>query len=168
MNTPPETRAGKSPGQRPMRLLFLCTGNTCRSPLAESIAREEAGRRGSDVECRSAGTFAWGGQPAAANAIRVARDHGLDLGSHRSRALDAELLDTTDLVLGMDESHVEVARVLAPTVVAELITDALPPGHREHGRPVQDPIGGSVGVYAETYELLAEAIRGVFDRLEGQ
>jgi protein-tyrosine-phosphatase len=151
-----------------MRLLFLCTGNTCRSPLAEVIGREEARRRGADVECRSAGTFAWGGQPAAANAVRVAEEHGLDLGPHRSQALDGELLAHTDLVLGMDQSHVEVARILDPAAKASLITEALPVDHPEHGRPVNDPIGGDRAVYAGTYELLADAIRGVFDRLEGQ
>jgi len=164
----PPPLSPRSPQERPRRLLFLCTGNTCRSPLAELIGREEARRRGIEVECRSAGTFAWGGQPAAANAIRLAEDHGLDLGIHRSQALDGELLATTDLVFGMDEAHMEVARFLDPTVRAQLITEALPADHPEHGRPVSDPIGGDRAVYAETYELLVDAIRGVFDRLEGQ
>lgn len=150
----------------PRKLLFVCSGNTCRSPLAEAIARAEAGRRGlADVECRSAGTFAWDGQPAAANGILVGRERGLDLETHRSRELDPGLLAWADLVLAMDASHAQAARRLSPTVKTELVTDSLPRGHPSRGRSVADPIGGDADVYRVTAELLEEAIRGLFDRI---
>ncbi len=154
------------PSAAPRKLLFVCSGNTCRSPLAEAIARAEGRRRGIDgIECRSAGTFAWGDQPAAANGILVGRERGLDLEGHRSRELDQALLSWADVVLGMDESHLQAVRRLNPAVRAELLTDSLPSEHDCHGRSVADPIGGDREVYLATFELLEEAIRGLLNRI---
>lgn len=160
-----ETALGEA--ERPRRLLFVCTGNTCRSPMAEAIARSEARERGlAEVESRSAGTFAWAGQPASSLGILVARDRGLDLGGHVSTELNAEALAWADLVLGMDRGHVESARRLLPGVRAELLTEGLPAGHAEQGRPVPDPIGGERETYEATFDLLDAAVKALFDRLE--
>ncbi|MEO7367810.1 MAG: hypothetical protein ABIZ36_07625, partial [Gemmatimonadaceae bacterium] len=79
--------------QRVMRLLFVCTGNTCRSPLAEAIARRLADERGIyDVTVGSAGTSAWPDAPASDGALLVAMEHGLDLGDHRARVLSPEIV----------------------------------------------------------------------------
>lgn len=165
---PAREAAGEElPRGRPRRLLFVCTGNTCRSPMAEAIARAEARERGFDgVECRSAGTFGFRGEPPSEMAEIVARGRGLDLGTHRSSPLVPELVAWADLVLGMGRSHVEIARELDPGARVELVTSFLREDHPFHEAPVTDPMGGTLEDYEETFDLLREAVRALFDRLE--
>lgn len=150
-----------------MNLLFVCTGNTCRSPAAEVLARAEADRRGiSGVSTASAGTFAYPDQPAAAVSIAVAAARGLDLESHRSRELSLELVEWADHVFVMTESHGRGVRDVVPGTAVRLVTDSLPGDDPRRGRGVPDPFGGDREVYEETYLELQEAIGALFDRLE--
>ena len=90
------------------RVLFLCTGNTCRSPLAEVFAAENTSAPG--VIFESAGLQVSGPCPASAGSLQVAAKLGLDLSGHHSRALTEGLLDDTAWVIGMTRSHVAIFR----------------------------------------------------------
>ncbi len=91
-----------------MRLLFVCTGNTCRSPLAEAIARKVAVERGlGDVEVASAGTSAWDGAPASDGALLVGMERRLDLSGHRAQSLTRRLVEASDLILAMGPHHLD-------------------------------------------------------------
>lgn len=147
-----------------MRLLFICTGNTCRSPLAEALARREAIERGwSDVEVTSAGTSAWDGAPASDGALLVALERGLDLSQHRSQQLSRELIDTHDVILAMGPHHLERAEALGGEGKAHLLTGFASGAGR--GRAISDPFGGDLEQYRATFAELQEEIRRVFDRL---
>lgn len=149
-----------------MNLLFVCTGNICRSPLAEVIAQAEADARGwADVCCASAGTFAFPGRPASGPGIAVAAAHGLDLAAHASRELSLELLEWADLVIGMEASHAGAAARLAPDAAVRVMTDFLPADDDWRGGGVPDPYGGDIGTYEATRKLLTRAMRGLFDAL---
>ena len=149
-----------------MNLLFVCTGNICRSPLAEVIARAEADSRGwAEVSCASAGTFAFPGQPASGPGVAVAAAHGLDLAAHASRELSLELLEWADVIIGMEASHAGAAARLAPDAAVHVMTDFLPADHERSGGGVPDPYGGDLATYEATRALLTLAMRGLFDAL---
>lgn len=152
-----------------MNLLFVCTGNTCRSPLAEVIARAEAGARAwSEASCASAGTFALPGQPAAGPGIAVAAAHGLDLSEHASRELSLELLEWADVIVGMEASHARAASRWEPCADVRLMTDFLCENEERSGGGVPDPYGGDLETYEATWDLLTRAMRGLFDALEAE
>jgi protein-tyrosine-phosphatase len=149
-----------------MNLLFVCTGNTCRSPAAEVLARAEAERRGlSDVVTASAGTHAFEAQAAAPVSVAVASARGLDLAGHRSRELSLELAEWADHIFVMTRSHAIGVEAVVPGARPLLLTEALPDDHPRHGAGIADPFGGDREVYEDTYAELEEAIASLFDRL---
>lgn len=145
-----------------MHLLFVCTGNTCRSPLAEAIARRMIADRGiPDLTVASAGTSAWADAPASDGALLVALEHGIDLGDHRSRPLAQELVSSASIILTMGPHHLDRAEALGGTGKSWLLTDfaiGTP-------RPVSDPFGGDLEVYRATFVELEHAIGAVLDRI---
>lgn len=146
-------------------LVFVCTGNTCRSPLAEALARRELERRGwRHVEVVSAGLAAGEGDPASAHAVAVAARHGLDLSAHRSRPLTPELVEWADLVLAMSPSHVYALDRGGAGEKVSLLGD-FAAGGDGGGAPVRDPFGGDEEAYEDTFRELEPLVRAVFDRL---
>jgi protein-tyrosine-phosphatase len=150
------------------RILFVCTGNTCRSPMAEAIARDRLRAMGWDhVEVTSAGTSSFGSSPASEGALSVAGKRGLDLSEHRSRPLTADLLHGVDLVLAMTPGHLMRVVELGGGGSAALLTSfaAGEDGEDEAGA-VPDPFGGPEDVYEETYRRLESLVERVLSRLE--
>jgi protein-tyrosine-phosphatase len=89
----------------PHRLLFVCTANICRSPIAEAIARQYGQQRGWAVEVASAGTHAMAGEPAAPNSVKVCREVGADCSAHASQPVTPELVEWADRILVMEMRH---------------------------------------------------------------
>ena len=147
-----------------MRILFVCTGNTCRSALAEALARKVIIERGlADVEIQSAGTSAWDGAPASDGALLVGMERGLDLSPHRSQTLSRERVGDADLVLAMGPHHLERIEALGGGGRSYLLTDFASRG--SSARPVNDPIGGELEMYRATADELEQEVRRVFDRI---
>lgn len=157
----------ESPPTEPFRLLYVCTGNTCRSPLAEVITRRDLDARGWEhMEVRSAGAGAADGGRASEGSLAAARRHHLDLSAHRSSPVDEEALAWADLVLVMSPSHLLRVTDLGAGEKANLLT-AFAAGEDPDGVPpsVPDPFGGSDEAYEATFVLLERLVERTLDRL---
>src|SRR5215216_2617509 len=150
-----------------MHILFVCTGNTCRSPLAEVIARKVAIERGlQDVEAMSAGTSAHDGAPASDGALLVGMERNMDIGGHRAQTLSRDLVRNADLILAMGPHHLERIEALGGAGRAFLLSDFA--SHGASSRPISDPIGAELEVYRATADELEEEIRRALDRITAE
>jgi protein-tyrosine phosphatase len=153
----------------PTIVLFVCTGNTCRSPLAEALCKkllaerlgcavEELPQRGFVV--LSAGLAAMMGGEAAAEAVEVARELGADLTGHTSRQLNARLVSQADFVLAMTRGHV--------LAVAQQFPRLGPPPRllATTGEDLADPVGGDLPVYRHCAQQILRHLEGLLAELQ--
>src|ERR1044071_8509682 len=139
-------------------ILFVCTGNICRSPMAEGIFRQAAQGRG-NYRVISAGLGAMEGQPPSAHAVTAVKELGIDISSQRSRMLTPELVQQADYIFGMTHSHVDTVMLLYPqaaekTFLLREFDDTLDTFEKD----ISDPIGGSYEIYLNCRDQLEQGI----------
>jgi len=146
------------------QVLLVCTGNICRSPLAEAVMRRElSGLARTDITVTSAGTGAWDGAPASEGAYLVGLEHGLDLSAHRARLLTRELVERADVVLTMARHHRARVQELGGEGRTFVLGEYA--GRAGAQAEVSDPFGGDLDVYRETYAELETLVRTAVNRM---
>ena len=147
-------------------ILFICTGNICRSPMAEGLFRHAVKGRG-DFEVLSAGVGAMEGLPPSENAGRALRELGLDISEQRSRILSAELVQRADYIFGMTHSHVDAIMLMYPqaaekTFLLREFDETLDSFEND----ISDPIGGSLDVYQNCRDQIEQGIASMLKFIE--
>lgn len=148
------------------RILVVCTGNICRSPMAEGMLRDAmSGPLAGIVHVSSAGTHALHGNQASIPAVKVMQTYGIDISGHRARRLNKTMLKDTDLILAMERHHLGYIRLMKffsrkkTHLITEYMTDTEP-------FDLPDPMGGPMELYVESARIIQACIRGVHETIE--
>jgi glycine hydroxymethyltransferase len=146
-------------------VLFICTGNICRSPMAEGLLRQMSAGR---IEAASAGLGAGRGQQPSAHAVNVLKEEGIDISDIRSQPVSAHLLEKADYIFTMTRDHLDMLLLLFPEMAAKarlLRFDEAAKGGRAD---VTDPIGGTRQTYESCKEDIKRAIPRVIEMITGE
>lgn len=146
------------------QLLFVCSGNTCRSPMAEAVFKVLAGAHGiTGLTVRSAGTGAVSGAPASYHACEAVKDIGGDLSKFGSTPLSSELVDTSDLIVVMTSGHRSELIRRYPNAAGKvhLLLEYAGDG----GADVVDPFGGSLDLYRFTLSAMMPALNKLAEKI---
>ena len=147
-------------------ILFLCTGNVCRSPMAEGLFRHAVQGRG-EFRILSAGLGAVDGQPPTNHSVEAMREIGIDISHQRSRALTAELVRSADLILGMTHSHTDTVALLYPTAAEKtFLLREFDETLEAYEKDISDPIGSPFHIYAECRDQIEQGIATLLKFME--
>lgn len=145
-------------------IIFVCTGNICRSPMAEAFLKHILAREGlaADYAVRSAGVWASAGRPASPYAIQVMARRGIDIGDHRAHSLTRADVEEADLILVMASEHAEAIETLLPQYKPKIHLLSEMAG-RHHDIP--DPAGGPLYEYLQCADELEDLIERSYPQI---
>jgi len=147
-------------------ILFICTGNVCRRPMAEALFRRAAAGRG-EFRVLSAGLGAVDGQPPTAHSVTAMLELGIDISSQRSRMLTTDLVREADYIFGMTRSHVDAIALLYPQVAEKtFLLREFDDTVEEFEKDIPDPIGSAYTVYEHCRDQIQQGIASLLKFME--
>ncbi|HCF96939.1 MAG: low molecular weight protein arginine phosphatase [Verrucomicrobiota bacterium] len=148
----------------PINVLFVCTGNICRSPMAEGLFRHHVRDR-FDIQVESAGLSAFDGEPPSPHAVQVMSEIGVDISGQRSRLLDSWLIDQSDYIFVMTRTHQSAIGRMRPTAAEKtfLVKEFL---GSSDSPDVADPIGFGISTYRSCRDEIAAALPSLLEFIE--
>jgi protein-tyrosine-phosphatase len=152
---------------RRFEVLLVCTGNTCRSAMAQGIAKKISSEKGIDqIIFSSAGTSAANGMPATEYAIAASAHWDIDISGHRARTLKPEHVKNADLILVMAPEHARAVLSYDKRAFNKLyLYKGFPEPFNQSQERVEDPIGGTMEMYNQTFLELEEVMRRIFPHI---
>ena len=143
-------------------ILFVCSANICRSPMAEGLMKALVKGMGEDWRIESAGVWAMNKSPAAENTLKVLLERGVDLSSHISRQITLEMVEEFNLILTMESNHLEALRAAFPEHAGKVFKMNEMVGRKGD---VVDPIGFPPVVFEQTAREIEAILTGGFERI---
>lgn len=152
----------------PTHVLFVCSGNTCRSPMAEGLFNNMAGEKAGDksICASSAGIYACNGEPATPFTLEVMREIGININEHRSLRLIAAMLKSADLILTMTHAQKEAINSQWPEFAKDKLFTLKEFGRQVSGQQIdndiKDPFGGSKNEYESCLANIKGALEIIY------
>lgn len=148
-----------------MKVVFICTGNTCRSPMAEGILKDFVEKKDLNIEVLSAGIYATRNEEVAKFAVEAMEDIGIDISNHQSNQVNNELLEGADLVLVMSNRHKKYLLSQYPIVKDKVfLLNEYAFGTLTH---IEDPFGSPLRYYEKSRDEIYKAVEEIVEKLIG-
>ena len=149
-----------------MNILFICTGNQCRSPIAEALMKKMVqGKNWKDMYITSAGLKTANARSAHPNAITVCKDAGLDLSQHRSQLLTEKIIEDSDIILPMDQNHITELQTRFPKSgkKVKLLTSF---SAKYQNMDISDPLRGGKFGFISSMGIIRDSLEGLLRTLK--
>ena len=141
----------------PKSVLFVCTGNTCRSPMAQGLFQKMLDEKEiSSVTCQSAGISAFDGEAASENSIEAMSEIGIDISAHRSKTVTRDLLGSTELIVCLSRGHYDILRNFVDESRLRIL-----------GKGISDPYGMNLASYIRTRDEINAALGELWEEFYG-